>query len=72
MNNLEPRAKIGDVVIVSKLINHVHSTAQLRVVYGWYNDNQWKYTSELEQANGYISYSDEQILKNLTTNISYE
>lgn len=73
MNNLEPRAKIGDVVIVGKLSasDEVH---QYRVDYGYYDEENelWRYNSWDSEITDTRYYQDKDILKNLTTNVSYE
>ncbi len=76
MNNLSPRAKIGDVVIVKcKLTNSdiiqatiVDATVTLLSdnVRGWL---YW-YTDRDEEVD--VMLEDKDILKNLTTNVSYE
>lgn len=65
-DNLTPRAKIGDVVIV-KWEDNCYS--QFIVESANYT-NCWCYFLESDKKNGH--FFDKDILKNLTTNISYE
>lgn len=66
MNNLTPRAKIGDVVIVRTITEQ--KVRQKQIYESWLEEDHWVYriTSDL-----YL-YEDKDILKNLTTNTVYE
>ena len=72
MTNLEPRAKIGDVVI-RKETNEEGDTImhQYKVMWAEYDVDCWFYG--VARGTGQTSViRQEGILKNLTTNISYE
>jgi hypothetical protein len=72
MNNLEPRAKIGDVVVIIKSVGFL---SQKKVRDGLYDKKtkRWLYACSDERYPEAINiYEDKDILKNLTTNISYE
>ena len=73
MNNLEPRAKIGDVVIVRKL-SASDEVRQYRVDYAYFDEKEdfWRYNSWDTEITDTRYYHDQDILKNLTTNVSYE
>lgn len=91
-NNLEPRAKIGDVVITSQHMYWKRSTddsiadvgeQQFKIMDAYlvpfYGDDgkliskSWHYEAFNYRAKeDEISFDDKDILKNLTTNISYE
>ena len=71
-NNLEPRAKIGDVVLFMKkggLIENeiIMSVVQYAVLW---EQKDWVYSDKRLQITH--SFTDKDILKNLTTNVSYE
>ena len=76
MSNLEPRAKIGDVVIVSKYYVQgciEFGSSEFRVTnkygpHGMFPDGYF----ESDQGNYDIHFDDKDILKNLTTNKTYE
>lgn len=82
MNNLEPRAKIGDVVIVSKYyvdpqnpyaasMDEVQEVRELTVKeLCFYISGAFRCYETYEPQE--INFYDEDILKNLTTNVSYE
>lgn len=92
MTNIEPRAKIGDVVIVKEHEYWKRSTdetfnqcgeQQFKIMDAYlvpqYGDNNelvskfWHYEAfNYKVKEDSISFSDKDILKNLTTNISYE
>lgn len=69
MNNLEPRAKIGDVVIVK----NGGEPIQVRIVNARLRSLQWNYYFKRKESEDVelIIFEDD-ILKNLTTNVSYE
>ena len=70
MNNLEPRAKIGDVVIVKESYLHnrwENEIEQYKVQVASWNGRIWWY-----QGRPGSCFIDKDILKNLTTNVSYE
>ena len=62
MNNLQPRAKIGDVVIV-KVFQKV---SQYQVKTAMHDCGCFAYNVDTD------FFNDRHILKNLTTNVSYE
>ena len=76
MNNLEPRAKIGDVVIV------MQSDEQLVIYSARQIADTWQYKATTNVVGLYTQVPqvkefkrvimDDHILKNLTTNVSYE
>ncbi len=72
MNNLEPRAKIGDVVI----IKNGGDAIQVKVVNARWGDgtySQWRYYfRRTEHEVTEVMFFENDILKNLTTNVSYE
>lgn len=71
MNNLEPRAKIGDVVIADLGKERSFRT---KVDYVAKLESGFDYTLEnpLSSKSVIGGFKQEHILKNLTTNISYE
>lgn len=74
MNNLEPRAKIGDVVILNKQESafKVHEFFPADDKFNWVSYRGYAVD---KGTVGYIKHShflEEDILKNLTTNVSYE
>lgn len=80
MNNLEPRAKIGDVVIVelgdeiAENVTHqqlVVRNAEIETDRKGKNP-AWLYWCSAAEWCDVKPFEDEDILKNLTTNISYE
>ena len=67
--NTNPRAKIGDVVIV----NNGGEPIQVRIVNARLGSLQWKYYFKRKESEDLeLMFFEEDILKNLTTNISYE
>ena len=71
MNNLEPRAKIGDVVKRVKFGNV--DELEITCAYLHYPEDtsksHWMYNFEKKDES---CFYDKDILKNLTTNVSYE
>ena len=65
MNNLEPRAKIGDVVIVANGKEEIET--KVRKIFP-----SRFHTRVYYLGNSLFPRYENQILKNLTTNISYE
>ena len=76
MNNLEPRAKIGDVVIVENTLlgheNILHCKIETANLDKDLGAGVWKYVSYEPEVRKFNYFDDFCILKNLTTNISYE
>lgn len=67
--NVEPRAKIGDVVIVKNEfgINQCSvDAAQFGSLWTYYESQNFMHNNDI------IIFYDKDILKNLTTNVSYE
>ena len=76
MNNLEPRAKIGDVVIVRSYVIYSPRTKSYRPVkrrkeFSVYHTD-YPFGLIIHYTEGHESFNNEDILKNLTTNTSYE
>jgi|GEM_PF-4948198 len=72
---LKPRAKIGDIVIVKKLI----LTAQYKISHARLSGNRWKYDGYhqfqvgMNELKTFVNtFSNNEICWNLTTNEQYE
>ena len=94
MNNLEPRAKIGDVVIVKDWYYwdrseddttwHIDELKQFKIIDAYTAKHyagtepdtyveEWHYEVEIPGfSEDECAFDDHEILKNLTTNVSYE
>ncbi len=71
--SLEPRAKIGDVVIVKEYWkgNFVYEKMIQMKVKDAYFDKEWIYKGQ-DFSETAFTVKESGILKNLTTNVSYE
>ena len=74
MSNLEPRAKIGDVVIV-KFYNKT-KPLELTILASINHESEsysaFRSTRKNKRCACYSGFTDKDILKNLTTNITYD